>query len=111
MVLRAVGQGISGRLDKMGFFEAVSGTVDPIAYIGKLAELDGRTHSMLVKMFGRPGTDTVSGVDTKANAKLESYLGLLQSRGYEIMDVKLSSISRSGLSGDVIAYHVLVLFR
>lgn len=95
----------------MGIFGSVAQAKDPLVYINELPDPDGKIHTMLFKLFDAVGQSAVAGADGALNQKLDTYLGLLQGKGREIIDVKINSIAGSGVTGQVTVYHVLVIFK
>lgn len=96
----------------MGFGKSVhqEKTNDVLEKIqSNLAPQDGGVHAMVFNLFGKYISSLTMCLDEKVTLELEQVLWVLQSNGRRIIDVKMNTLT-GGITGNGIAYHIVVLY-
>lgn len=75
-----------------------------------LAPKDGNVHVLMVNSFSKFINQNF-GVDDKFTVQIDSILQNLQSKGYEIVDIKFNSMQGQGLTGNLEGFHTLIMYR
>ncbi len=75
-----------------------------------LHEKDGKVHVVMVNSFSK-WLNQFFGCEDKYTTQIDTILSLMQSDGYEIIDVKFNSLTNQGITGTMEGFHTLVIYR
>jgi hypothetical protein len=71
---------------------------------------DGKIHVVMINSFSK-WLNQVFGCEDKYTIQIDEILSNMQSDGYEIVDIKLSSLTGQGLTGSMEGFHTLILYK
>ena len=97
----------------MGFFDNAKVNVEKAhndAVLKNLKPKDGKVHVLMIMSFSKIANQAF-GCDDKFTNEIDSVLSEMQSRGYEIVDIKLGVLPNQGLTGQREGYLTCVMYR
>lgn len=71
---------------------------------------DGKTHVLVVTSFSNFANENFT-IDEKSTQQLNPILDGLQTDGYEIVDIKFSSVGNQGFTNTATQFHTMILYR
>lgn len=98
----------------MGLFKNVNKNMSVNEYENKikptLAEKDGLVHVVMITSFSKFLNQNF-GADDKYSSQLDHIITQMQKDGYEIVDMKLTSMNNEGLTGDSTQFQTMIMYK
>ena len=75
-----------------------------------LKQKDGKIYVVMINSFSK-FLNQVFGCEDKYTIQIDEIVGNMQNDGYEIVDIKFSSLTGQGLTGNTEGFHRLILYK
>lgn len=76
----------------------------------KLKPKNGKTHVLMVNSFSKLYNTWLSS-DGKYTDEIDAIIGNMEERGYEIIDIKIATVDKSGVFGIRCRYNTLIVYK
>ena len=97
----------------MGFFTSGQKAVAETIYADSkqyLKPKDGKVHVIMFNSFSKCINQNF-GCEDKYTTQIDEILSGMQNDGYEIIDVKFSSLQNQGLTKEMEGFHTLIMYK
>lgn len=75
-----------------------------------LSPKDGKTHIIMLNSFSKIANQNFD-CDSKYTTEIDSIISAMQDDGYEIIDIKISSMSGQGLAGNRTGFNTMIIYK